>query len=164
MVEFKASVRFLNKEYSPPLGNVSSSEFKELKNRVEEILTNLFKDLLNFVGVIVDGFSRGSVIANYSVFFSDTASTSEAELTERLKEANGTEALDGLVVTDVQFAKLSPKVESKAESSDPLPGWAVALIVIVCLVFLALVIVLVIILLVSARILRRAYILCFPFY
>ena len=130
--------------------DTGSREFKELKERVEKALTDVFQGYPNFLYVVVIGFSEGSVIANYSVAFSDAVSPNESELSNRLKAANGTEVLDGLLVKNVIFSQLSVKQEEKEESSDSLPGWVVALIVLACLAFLVLIIVLAVLLMVSA--------------
>lgn len=115
------------------------------------VLTAVFEGYPNFLYVVVTSFSNGSVIVNYSIALSDAASFDEAQLKNRLESANGTEALDGLIVKNVIFSQLSVKQEEKEQSSDSLPGWAVALIVLACLALLALIIVLAFILMVSIR-------------
>jgi len=125
-----------------------------LKKRFETALDAVFQGYPNFLYVVVISFSEGSVIVNYSVAFSDAISPNEAELNSRLEAANGTERLDGLVVKKVIFSQTSVKQKKKEESSDSLPGWAIALIILACLVLLvAVIITLAVILMVSVRVL-----------
>lgn len=151
-----ASVTFINLIFIEAYEDTSSREFRELKKRVEGALTALFQGYPNFLYVVVISFSTGSVIANYSVAFSDAASPNEAELKSRLESVNGTEMFDGLIVKNVIFSQSSVKQEEEEDSSDSLPGWAVALIVLACLALIVLIIVLTFILMVSIRILSVA--------
>ena len=147
-----ASVTFINLIYTDAYADTGSREFKKLKIRVEVVLAAVFEAYPNFLYVVVISFSKGSVVTNYSVAFSDATSPDEAELKHRLESANGTEVLDGLIVKNVIFSQLSVKQEDKKESSDSLPGWAVALIALACLSLLALIIGLAFILMVSIRV------------
>jgi len=151
-----ASVTFINVIFIEAYEDTNSSEFEGLQERVEGVLTTAFQGFPNFLYVVVISFSNGSVIANYSVAFSDGASPDEADLKNRLESVNGTDAFDGLIIKNIIFSQLSPKQKEEEESGDSLPGWAVALIVLACLVFLVLILVLAFILMVSIRMLSVA--------
>ncbi|XP_068564840.1 adhesion G protein-coupled receptor F5-like isoform X2 [Cebidichthys violaceus] len=57
----------LNKTYPPDLNDKSSSAYKDLESRINDVLLNEYKGLTGFVNVSVTGFSEGSIVTDFTV-------------------------------------------------------------------------------------------------
>ncbi|XP_068564843.1 adhesion G protein-coupled receptor F5-like isoform X2 [Cebidichthys violaceus] len=57
----------LNMTYTADLNDKSSSAYKDLESRINDVLLNEYKGLTGFVNVSVTGFSEGSIVTDFTV-------------------------------------------------------------------------------------------------
>ncbi|CAL9692194.1 unnamed protein product [Knipowitschia caucasica] len=77
----------LDKPYEPELDNPSSEAFKKLKNEVLKVLFGQYKSLSGFIGVNINGFSRGSIITQYTVEASEIKTEEISKVNAQIPQA-----------------------------------------------------------------------------
>ncbi|GCB71220.1 hypothetical protein scyTo_0005878 [Scyliorhinus torazame] len=85
----QVSIRFEGETFVPDLSNRSSSQFKQLSNRVTEAMNVIFANNSNFTEVIINGFRAGSVIAEVTTIFKE-GTTIKANVVDTLTNSVAT--------------------------------------------------------------------------
>ncbi|GAB6032096.1 hypothetical protein CHUAL_010460 [Chamberlinius hualienensis] len=136
-------------EWTPELEDHRSSQYQELANNVEKQLDSLFRrsDFGNrYKGIQIEGFSKGSVIVDYTLYLTESEEPLETtilwESITRVLE-NGTNmgsfVVDPGTISFEVIRKITPPPEVTADNLL-LPHWAIAVIVIAAASFLFLII------------------------
>ncbi|KAG8543237.1 hypothetical protein GDO81_025154, partial [Engystomops pustulosus] len=138
-------IRITNYPYTDDLANPTSQYFKSLENNI----IKMFNEVYNCSGcptrktynrVIVLSFSAGSVIANTLVTFTEPLTPTQAKtILDDTLSKNGNQIND-LTISDT---KASDSLISSS-SAATVPGWGIALLVLVSIILLAAIIFLIV--------------------
>ncbi|XP_078130150.1 uncharacterized protein LOC144533010 [Sander vitreus] len=77
----------LDKQFTATLNDATSSEYKDLKSRIESVLKEQYKGITGFIGVSVNGFRKGSIITDFVVQTTQVKPTEVAEANTNLPVA-----------------------------------------------------------------------------
>ena len=144
-IKFKAKIRLVSEPFDEDLKYKSSKKFKQLEKAVREALTFLYQKLKGFVGVVNISFEAGSVITNYEIIIDKKEAKTKNEksieynIVKITLDKLNTGKLGNFTVDKSFSITLSESVSPKKEVK--VPGWAIALMVIVILVIIAFIVV-----------------------
>ncbi|CAH1773616.1 unnamed protein product [Owenia fusiformis] len=65
----KGRVHIISHQYTAQLGNSNSTIYRALKAKMQLLLTAAFKDIESFKKVLVTDFTEGSIVVDYTLFF-----------------------------------------------------------------------------------------------
>ncbi|XP_035860708.1 uncharacterized threonine-rich GPI-anchored glycoprotein PJ4664.02-like [Sander lucioperca] len=77
----------LDKQFTATLNDSTSSEYKDLKSRIESVLKEQYKGITGFIGVSVNGFRKGSIITDFVVQTTQVKPTEVAEANKNIPDA-----------------------------------------------------------------------------
>lgn len=124
---FFLSFYIWNHQFNSSLEDPSSNYYKELKRNVSELFLQIFNE--DFLGISTIKFRSGSVVVESTLIFREgavSASEVKSQLSQHAKEAEDYNlAISKVTVDEMQFP-------SSAQSWPGVPGWGVALLVLVC--------------------------------
>ncbi|XP_020652979.3 mucin-1 [Pogona vitticeps] len=136
--------RITNRNYSSALLDRNSQQFKNLDNSIGQVYNSIYNCSTCplrtvYLGYYVTAFRPGSVVVDSEINFRSNSETSKPEFAQKVEETvkNATDIeLHGLKLTDIAATDSTPPTSS----SPTVPGWGIALLVLVCfLVLLALI-------------------------
>ncbi|GCC30590.1 hypothetical protein chiPu_0009041 [Chiloscyllium punctatum] len=144
---FPLDLRFTNRNFEDALNNRSGAEFKDLSTTVTNVMNSIFQNNPNFIEVIIDGFSDGSVVANsQAIFLINTTQRSDViqqlvDNTATFSSANlslDTNSLTGATTTTAPMTtSASTTTVNQPPPGRPFPGFAIAIIVMCLLAIIA---------------------------
>jgi transmembrane mucin 1 len=131
---FFLSFYILNRQYNSSLENPNTDYYQELKENISGLFLQIFNQ--DFLGLSNIKFRPGSVVVESTMIFREgtiSASQVELQLIQHEKENNYDLVISKVSAHEVPFP-------SSAQSGSGVPGWGIALLVLVCvLVTLAIV-------------------------
>lgn len=117
-----------NHQFNSSLEDHSSSYYQELKRNISGLFLQIFNQ--DFLGISTIKFRSGSVVVESTVIFREgavSASEVKSQLVQHEKEAEDYNlAISKVNVNEMQFP-------SSAQSWPGVPGWGIALLVLVCI-------------------------------
>ncbi|KAM6435714.1 mucin-1 [Liasis olivaceus] len=125
------SFRIINKEYNDSLQDPASAYYIALQITIGKMYRNVYSCRSCTFGYItfkIILFSQGSVAVQSELFFHNKTALSVTKLEELLKNANTTD-FEGLELTDVKVSTTKPTTSAP----ETVPGWGIALLVLVCI-------------------------------
>ncbi|XP_078388354.1 uncharacterized protein LOC144669945 [Cetorhinus maximus] len=82
----QVSIRFEDTNFDAALNSRSSTQFKELSNRVTNVMNNIFANDSNFIEVIINRFRAGSIIADTEAVFK-SGTTDRSNVVQKLVDS-----------------------------------------------------------------------------
>lgn len=125
---FLLSFYIRNHPFNSSLEDPSSNYYQELKRNISGLFLQIFNQ--DFLGISTIKFRSGSVVVESTMIFREgtfSASEVKSQLIQHKKEADKYNlTISGVNVNEMQFP-------SSAQSWPGVPGWGVALLVLVCI-------------------------------
>uniref|UniRef100_A0A8C2SAB3 Mucin-1 n=1 Tax=Capra hircus TaxID=9925 RepID=A0A8C2SAB3_CAPHI len=124
---FFLSFRIINLQFNSSLENPQTSYYQELKRSILDVILQTYKQR-DFLGLSEIKFRPGSVVVDLTLAFREgtTAELVKAQFSQlKAHAANYSLTISGVSVRDAQFP-------SSAPSASGVPGWGIALLVLVC--------------------------------
>ncbi|XP_025027967.1 mucin-1 [Python bivittatus] len=125
------SYRITNREFNDSLQDPNSGYYIALQIVIGKMYRNVYSCSscpFGYTGFRIILFSQGSVAVQSELFFHNKTTLSMAQLQERLRNANTTD-LEGLELKDVKVSATNPIISAP----ETVPGWGIALLVLVCI-------------------------------
>ncbi|XP_048213736.1 mucin-1 [Perognathus longimembris pacificus] len=123
---FFLSFYILNHQFNSSLEDPRSKYYQELKSNISELFSRIFNG--NFLGFSGIKFRPGSVVVESTLVFREGTISADEVQSQVIKHSN--DPSYGLIISKVSAREvLAP---SSAQSRSGVPGWGIALLVLVC--------------------------------
>lgn len=125
---FFLSFYIRNHQFNSSLEDPSSNYYQELKRNISGLFLQIFKQ--DFLGISTIKFRSGSVVVESTVIFREgtfSASDVKSQIIQHKKEADDY----NLTISEVNVNEMP--LPSSAQSWPGVPGWGIALLVLVCI-------------------------------
>uniref|UniRef100_A0A8C9ASY7 Mucin-1 n=1 Tax=Prolemur simus TaxID=1328070 RepID=A0A8C9ASY7_PROSS len=125
---FFLSFHILNLQFNSSLENPSTNYFQELQRNISELFLQIYKEK-DFLGISYMEFRPGSVVAESTLAFRE-GSTSVQDVKNQLLQHLKAAVKYNLNITGISVQ--SVPIPSSAQCPSGVPGWGIALLVLVC--------------------------------
>ncbi|XP_041035629.1 mucin-1-like [Carcharodon carcharias] len=146
-LNFNVTFRIINKNFSTSLNDKTSPEFRNLRDEVIKALDDAYNcstcSLRSlYKGSEVQQFRQGSVIAEARSSFKTDTDITQATVKSQFDKAVKNNTINNLRIKDLHVNEIQSIASTTTTPQAPVvPGWGIALLVLVCIILLIIIII-----------------------
>ncbi|XP_026581327.1 mucin-1-like [Pseudonaja textilis] len=124
IIIFYVNFHIMNREFNSSLEDPKSSYYKELESAIRKMYRNVYKEL-GYRGFRIISFSQGSVAVESELYLGGESSKTQSQIADALNNA------DNATTGGLELGQVKVSSNSINTSSETVPGWGIALLVLV---------------------------------